>query len=54
VERVEIGLKVAFEAKKLHVNFVIKLESIKKGGIVQILTKTQKDKKLREEVTERK
>jgi hypothetical protein len=33
---------------------IIKSQNLKKGGIVQILTKTQEDRKLRVEVTERK
>jgi hypothetical protein len=38
----------------VQVDSVIKLQNLKKGGIVRILTKTQDDRKLRAEVTERK
>jgi regulator of PEP synthase PpsR (kinase-PPPase family) len=38
--------------QKVHVDSVIKLQNLKKGGIVQILTETQEDRKLRVEVTE--
>jgi regulator of PEP synthase PpsR (kinase-PPPase family) len=34
------------------VDSIIKLQNLKKGGIVGILTETQEDKKLRVEVTE--
>jgi hypothetical protein len=48
----EIGLtKVASEVK-VHMDSIIKLQNLKKGGIVRILTETQEDRKLRVEVTE--
>jgi hypothetical protein len=40
--------------QKLHVDSVIKLQNLKKGGIILILTETQEHRKLRVEVTERK
>jgi hypothetical protein len=40
--------------EKLHVDSVVKLQSLKKRGILRILTETQKYRKLKVEVTERK
>jgi hypothetical protein len=40
--------------QEVHVNSIIKLQNLKKGGIVRILTETKEDWKLSVEVTERK
>jgi hypothetical protein len=55
VEQVKIGLpKAAFEAKSTHMDSVTKLQNLKRGGKIRILTETQEDQKLRVEVTESK
>jgi hypothetical protein len=52
VERVEIGVTKAVFGGKIHLDSVIKLQNLKKGGIMGILTETQKDRKLSAQVTE--